>query len=61
MHDIISQILADKELLAELSAAGLIIADICMGKIPDRFWPYIGVVRRISEYIERKKSGNRNR
>ena len=41
--------------LSALLSAGVI--DLILGKIPDRYFKYIGAARRFMEWVERRKVG----
>jgi len=57
MKDLIDALVNNQDLAAALLAVIVIAFDIIAGKVPDRLMPYIGIVRRISEYVEKKKAG----
>jgi hypothetical protein len=51
----IKQLIENKELLAAFVPVALIVLDAVAGGIPDKILPYIGIARRVVNYILKKR------
>jgi hypothetical protein len=55
MLEILKSMVDDPQTLAVLLGVGVTLADLVIGKLPDRLIPYVGIIRRVvAAYLARK-------
>lgn len=57
MQDFVQKLIENKELIYSATPLVFFVVDYFAGKIPDRFFPYIGLTRRLVDYIISKRNG----